>query len=51
VLFDEAVQADPKNGNHLAAALPAGGGGEQVQLTIRTADGKEQIVAATKIKG
>jgi hypothetical protein len=51
VLFDEPVQADSKNGNRIAAALPTGGGGEQVQLTIRTADGKELIVAATKIKG
>jgi len=50
VLFDEAVQADPKNGNRIATALPAGGGGEQVQLTIRTADGKELIAAEARIK-
>ena len=50
VLFDGPVQADPKNGNRVVAALPAGGSGEQVQLTIRTADGKELIGAATRIK-
>jgi len=50
VLFDGPVQADPKNGNRVVAALPAGGSGEQVQLTIRTADGKELIAAATRIK-
>jgi hypothetical protein len=49
VLFDEPVQADPKNGNHIAAAIPGGHSGEQVQLTIRTAGGKELIAAATKI--
>ena len=26
VLFDEAVKADPKNGNRISAAIPAGGG-------------------------
>jgi hypothetical protein len=50
VLFDEAVTADPTNGNRISAALPAGGSGEQVQLTIRTADGKELIAAETEIK-
>jgi hypothetical protein len=44
------VTADPKNGNRISAPIPAGGSGEQVQLTIRTAGGKELIAAETKIK-
>jgi hypothetical protein len=50
VLFDDAVTADPKNGNRVAATIPAGLSGEQVQLTIRTAEGKELIAAETQIK-
>jgi hypothetical protein len=50
VLFDDAVTADPKNGNRIAAALPAGSSGEQIRLTIRTAEGKELIAAETGIK-
>jgi hypothetical protein len=50
VLFDDAVQADPKNGNRISATIPAGSSGEQVRLTIRTAEGKELIAAETKIK-
>ena len=50
VLFDEAVKADPKNGNRVSTAIPAGLSGEQVQLTIRTAEGRELIAAETKIK-
>ena len=50
VLFDDAVTADPKNGNRVFAAIPAGGSGERVQLTIRTAEGKELIAAETRIK-
>jgi hypothetical protein len=50
VLFDDAVKADPKNGNRISATIPAGGSGEQVRLTIRTAEGKELIAAETKIK-
>jgi hypothetical protein len=50
VLFDEIVTADPKNGNHLSAAIPEGGSGGQVQLSISTADGKELIAAETKTK-
>ena len=49
VLFDNDVKADPKNGNRVSAAIPAGNG-EQVRLTIRTAEGKELIAAETKIK-
>ena len=49
VLLDEAVTADPKNGNHIFAAIPPGAGGEPVQLTIRTAEGKELIAAEKKI--
>ena len=50
VLFDDAVKADPDRGNHISAAIPADGHGDQVQLTIRTAAGKELIAAETKIK-
>jgi Domain of unknown function (DUF5107) len=50
VLLDEAVIADPKNGNHLSAAIPAGGNGDQVQLVIATADGRELIEATAKIE-
>jgi hypothetical protein len=50
LLFDEPVQADPKSGNRIAAAIPGGHSGEQVLLTIKTAEGKEVIAAATKIK-
>jgi hypothetical protein len=49
-LFSDAVKADPKNGNRISATIPAGGTGEQVQLTITTADGKKLIAAETKIK-
>ena len=49
VLFDDDVRADPKNGNRVSAAIPAGNG-EQVRLTIRTAEGKGLIAAETKIK-
>jgi hypothetical protein len=51
VLFDDAVTADPKNGNRISAVIPAGGSGEQVRLTIKTAEGKELIAAETKIAG
>jgi hypothetical protein len=50
VLFNDAVQADPKNGNRISVRIPAGSSGEQVQLTIRAAEGKELIAAETKIK-
>jgi hypothetical protein len=50
VLFDDAVTADPKNGNRISATIPGSGSGEQVRLTIRTAEGKELIAAETKIK-
>ena len=50
VLFNDTVKADPKNGNRISVPLPAGGSGEQVQLTIRTAEGKELIAAETRIK-
>jgi hypothetical protein len=44
------VIADPTNGNHLSAAIPAGGNGDQVQLVIATADGRELIEATAKIE-
>ncbi|SDT55668.1 DUF5107 domain-containing protein [Bradyrhizobium canariense] len=50
VLFDDTVQADPKNGNRISATIPEGLSGEQIQLTIRTAEGSELIAAETKIK-
>ncbi len=50
ILFNEAVTADPKNGNRISAALPAGSSGEQVRLTITTADDKELIAAETRTK-
>ncbi len=50
VLFDEAVTPDPKHGNRMFAKLPAGAIAEPVQLTIRTADGKELIAAETTTK-
>ncbi|WP_024510901.1 DUF5107 domain-containing protein [Bradyrhizobium sp. ARR65] len=49
VLFDDGVTADPRNGNRISAALPAGGG-DHVRLTIRTAEGKELIAAEARIK-
>ncbi len=48
VVFNEAVQADPKNGNRISAAMPAGGG-DQVRLTITTSDGREVIAAETRM--
>ncbi len=50
VLFDDAVKADPKNGNRISATIPAGLSGERVQLTIGTAEGKQLIAAETRIK-
>jgi hypothetical protein len=50
VLFDAAVTADPNNGNRIFAGVPAGSSGEQVRLTIATAQGKELIAAETKLK-
>jgi hypothetical protein len=50
VLFDDSVNADPKNGNRISATIPAGGSGDRVQLTIRTTEGKELIAAETRIK-
>jgi hypothetical protein len=50
VLFDDAVKADPKNGNRISARIPAGSSGEQIRLTIRTAEGRELIAAETRLK-
>ncbi|HEY9455235.1 MAG TPA: DUF5107 domain-containing protein [Bradyrhizobium sp.] len=50
VLFDVSVNADPKNGNRISAPLPVGGSGEQVQLLIKTAEGRDLIAAETKVK-
>jgi hypothetical protein len=48
VLFDDDVKADPKSGNRISATIP-GASDDRVQLTIRTAEGKELIAAETKI--
>ncbi len=50
VLFDEAVTADPRDGNRISAPIAEGHSGEPVQLTISTAEGKELIAAETAIK-
>lgn len=50
VLFNETVMADVKNGNRIVAPIPSAGSSAPVQLTIRTADGKELIAAETTIK-
>ena len=50
MLFDDTVKADPKNGNRIAATMPAGGSGEPIRLTIRTTEGQELIAAQTTIK-
>jgi hypothetical protein len=50
VLFNGAVKADPKNGNRISARVAAGSSGDQVRLTITTAEGKELIAAETKLK-
>ena len=50
VFFDAAVQADPKNGNRISAPTPAASSGKRVQLTIRSAEGRELIAAETKVK-
>jgi hypothetical protein len=50
VLLNEAVQADPKKGNRISVPIPEAHSGEQVQLTVRTAHGKELIAAETRIK-
>jgi hypothetical protein len=44
------VTADPKNGNRIAAAMPADGSAEPVRLTITTADGRALITAETPIR-
>ena len=50
VVFNDAVTADPTNGNRISARIPAGSSGEPVRLTIATAEGKELIAAETKLK-
>src|SRR5258705_8751462 len=50
ILVNDAVTAHPKNGNRISATMPAGGSGEQVRLTITTAEGKELIPAETSSK-
>jgi hypothetical protein len=50
VLYDDAVQADPKAGNRISVPFDGGGSGEWVKVTISTADGNEIITAETRIK-
>jgi hypothetical protein len=50
VLFDDDVTADPKGGNHIVAAVPAGGSDDQIRLTIKSAEGRELIAAEARIK-
>jgi hypothetical protein len=50
ILFGDAVAAEPKSGNRIAATLPASGNGEPISLTIGTAQGSALISAETKIK-
>jgi hypothetical protein len=50
IFFSDAVKPDPKNGNRISAAIPAGHSGEPVRLTITTAEGKELIAAERRIK-
>jgi hypothetical protein len=50
LLFDEVVTADARRGNRISAAMPAGGLGEQVHLTITTVDGRALIAAEAAIK-
>ena len=49
ILFDADVTANPKSGNRISTTLPASGG-EQVSLTIGTAQGDALISAETTIK-
>jgi len=50
ILFDDAITADPKNGNRIFAKIPDGRSDEQIQLTIRTAEGKELIAAGAVVR-
>jgi len=50
VLFDGDVKVDPKTGNRIVAAIPAGDGDDQVRLTIKSAEGRELIAAQARIK-
>jgi hypothetical protein len=50
LLFDDNLKADPKNGNSISAAIPSALGGDEVRLTIGTADGRELISAGTRMK-
>lgn len=48
ILFDQAVTADPKNGNRISAPISDGNG--SIRLTIGTAQGNALISAETNIK-
>jgi hypothetical protein len=50
VLYDDAVQADPKAGNRISVPFDSGGSGEWLKVTIATGDGNELITAETRIK-
>src|SRR5438105_15588459 len=50
ILFNDTVNADPKNGNRISAAIPASGSGDEVRPTITTAAGKALIAPGTRLK-
>jgi hypothetical protein len=50
VLYDDAVQADPKAGSRISVPFDGGGSGEWVKAVITTSDGDELITAETRIK-
>jgi hypothetical protein len=50
VLYDGAVQADPRGGNRISVPFDGGGGGEWVKAMISTGDGDALITAETRIK-
>jgi hypothetical protein len=50
VLYDDAVEADPKAGNKISVPFDTGGSGEWVKAMISTGDGDELITAETRIK-
>jgi Domain of unknown function (DUF5107) len=50
ILYDEAVQADPRGGNRISVPIDSGGSGEWVKVTISSGDGNELITAETRVK-
>jgi hypothetical protein len=50
VLFDADVNADPKSGNRIAVAIPAGSTGDRIRLRISTTEGRELIAAEQELR-